>query len=122
MPERIVVNTGPLIALAKADALDVVGQLPFDFVCPRAVRDELDEGARLGHQAVVAPWVSVVALSRPVLATWLVRREIVDENGTTLRSGHGQRREPDVRRVEKPSVPRRGSTAEESSRVDASAT
>ena len=66
MAERLVVNTGPLIALAKGDALDVIGQLPFDFVCPQAVRDELDQGARLGHPDVHATWLTVVPLGRPL--------------------------------------------------------
>lgn len=32
--ERIVINTGPLIALARMDALHVPGQLPYQFICP----------------------------------------------------------------------------------------
>jgi predicted nucleic acid-binding protein len=43
--ERIVVNTGPLITLSRIDCLDVVGRLPFEFLCPEQVRKELDEGA-----------------------------------------------------------------------------
>lgn len=66
MRERISVNTGPLVALAKADALEVIGQLPFDFICPPAVRRELDEGAKLGHPAVLAPWLAVTPLARPI--------------------------------------------------------
>jgi hypothetical protein len=30
MVERIVINTGPLIALARMDALDVPSQLPYE--------------------------------------------------------------------------------------------
>ena len=41
MAERIVINTGPLIALARMDALDVAGQLPYQFICPSQVREEL---------------------------------------------------------------------------------
>ena len=48
MAERIVINTGPLIALARMDALDAIGQLPVEFVCPSEVRQELDEGAAQG--------------------------------------------------------------------------
>jgi hypothetical protein len=32
MPERIVINTGPLIALFQMGALDIVGRLPFHFL------------------------------------------------------------------------------------------
>ncbi|HEY4562574.1 MAG TPA: hypothetical protein VIJ36_06320 [Thermoanaerobaculia bacterium] len=35
MAERLVVNTGPLIALARIEALDVVGRLPFELICPQ---------------------------------------------------------------------------------------
>lgn len=66
MAERIVVNTGPLIALARADALDIIGQLAFEFMCPPAVRRELDEGADLGHPAVTASWLAVTPLARPL--------------------------------------------------------
>ena len=47
MAERLVVNTGPLIALARIEVLDVIGRLPFEIICPQEVRDELDEGAEL---------------------------------------------------------------------------
>ena len=30
--ERIVINTGPLITLARMDALDVPGQLSYEFI------------------------------------------------------------------------------------------
>ena len=32
MAERIVINTGPLITLARMDALDVPGQLSYEFI------------------------------------------------------------------------------------------
>jgi predicted nucleic acid-binding protein len=66
MPERIVINTGPLVALARMDALDVVGRLPFDFLCPREVRAELEEGARRGHIPVAPGWLRVAALEAPL--------------------------------------------------------
>lgn len=55
----LVINTGPLILLAKASALDVVGRLPFEFVCPKAVRAELDEGAAKGYPEVRPSWLKV---------------------------------------------------------------
>ena len=63
MAERIVINTGPLIALARMDALDVPGQLPYEFICPSQVREELDEGASLGYPAIEPVWLTVVPLS-----------------------------------------------------------
>ena len=63
MAERIVINTGPLIALARMDALDLPGQLPYEFICPSEVRGELDEGARLGYQTISPPWLTVISVS-----------------------------------------------------------
>ena len=44
MRECIIINTGPLIAFARMDALELPGRLPFSFICPCEVREELDEG------------------------------------------------------------------------------
>jgi len=66
MAERLVVNTGPLIALQRADALDVVGRLPFEFFSPIEVRDELLEGVRYGHAPVSASWVRFTPLGKPL--------------------------------------------------------
>ena len=53
MAERIVINTGPLIVLSRIEALDIVGQLPYRFICPDAVRSELDKGeAAVIHLAI----------------------------------------------------------------------
>lgn len=65
MPERVVINTGPLIALSRAGALDLAGRLPVEFLCPAEVRRELDEGAAAGHMAVTPGWLKVVPLERP---------------------------------------------------------
>lgn len=65
MPERVVVDTGPLIALSRAGALDLAGRLSIEFVCPAEVRRELDEGASAGHLPVVPAWLKVVPLARP---------------------------------------------------------
>lgn len=65
MAERIVTNTGPLIALAKAEALDVAARLPLEFICPPQVHDELAAGVRVGHLAVEPEWLHVVELSAP---------------------------------------------------------
>jgi predicted nucleic acid-binding protein len=63
---RLVLNTGPLIVLRRAEALDVVGRLPVEFVSPFEVRDELLEGARHGHPPVSPTWVRFVALAKPL--------------------------------------------------------
>jgi predicted nucleic acid-binding protein len=66
MAERLVVNTGPLIALHRAGALDVVGRLPIEFLSPFEVRQELVEGVRHGHAPVSPAWVQFVALAKPL--------------------------------------------------------
>lgn len=65
MPDPIVINTGPLITLARIGCLDLVGQIPFQFFCPEAVRDELDEGEALGYPRVAPDWLKVAKLSEP---------------------------------------------------------
>ena len=63
MAERIVINTGPLIALARMGALHVPGKLPYEFICPSQVRDELDEGAVLGYETIAPTWLTIISLS-----------------------------------------------------------
>jgi uncharacterized protein len=60
--EFIAINTGPMILLEKADALDVAARLPYRFVCPLAVRAELDAGVAKGYPVVNPPWLSVLPL------------------------------------------------------------
>ena len=66
MAERIVINTAPSIALSRMDALDVIGQLSLEFICPGEVRDELDEGAAQGYPSIAPSWLAVVPLSTPL--------------------------------------------------------
>jgi len=62
----VVVNTGPLVALARAELLDVTGLLPITSVCPREVRLELDRGAEAGHPPIHPAWLHVLDLSGPI--------------------------------------------------------
>ena len=53
MAERLVVNTGPLIALHRAGALDVVGRLPIEFLSPFEVRlpwEQLKRSLNVGRE------------------------------------------------------------------------
>lgn len=65
-PEYLVVNTGPLIALGRIDAFEVVGQLPIKFIAPSQVAAEIETGSRLGHPVTMPTWVKVQPLSRPL--------------------------------------------------------
>jgi predicted nucleic acid-binding protein len=65
-PERLVINTGPLISLGRVGALDLVAQLPIAFVAPQEVAAEIDAGAVRGHPVTRPAWLQVVALREPV--------------------------------------------------------
>ena len=65
MAERIVVNTGPLIAFDRIGCLDVIGQLPYEFLSPEEVRRELEEGASAGHPRIAPEWLQHRALGSP---------------------------------------------------------
>lgn len=64
--EEIVIDTSPLILLAKVGLLPVVQQLPYQFTAPREVIDELRAGNELGRHIVHAPWLRVRTLRSPV--------------------------------------------------------
>ena len=63
MAERLVVNTGPLIALESAGILGILGQLPFEVFCPTEVVDELAAGPRTDP---LPAWLHVLALAAPL--------------------------------------------------------
>lgn len=73
MTERIVTNTSPLIALGKMGAFDVVASLPFEFVCPPQVKNEVEIGAALGYAVSVPDWVNVIPLLRPLSLLALIK-------------------------------------------------
>ena len=56
MAERIVINTGPLITLARMEALDVPGQLGYEFICPQEVQAELETGLMAEHLVMNPSW------------------------------------------------------------------
>lgn len=61
----IVINTGPLILLDKIEALDVAGALPCRFVCPLAVRREIDAGRRRNNSSITPDWLTVKDVAAP---------------------------------------------------------
>jgi predicted nucleic acid-binding protein len=64
--ELLVVNTGPLIALGRVDALDLIGKLPIKFIAPTEVAGEIQAGSRLGHPVTMPAWVDVQPLVGPL--------------------------------------------------------
>lgn len=71
MDKRIVVNTGPLIALMRMEALEVVAKLDLVFVAPDEVRFELEAGTVAGHPAVSPQWLTFQSLTSdlPIMVT-----------------------------------------------------
>lgn len=63
MAEHIVINTGPLITLARAELLEPMSKLPFEFICPEEVRSEIEAGVAAGYQAAQPDWVTSMPLS-----------------------------------------------------------
>jgi len=63
--ERLVINTGPLITLSKIGCLEIIGELPYEFLSPNEVRKELDEGQLAGHPRIAPVWLTHLALTRP---------------------------------------------------------
>lgn len=66
MPERIVMNTGPLIALARIDVLNEIGLLPFKFIAPAEVYAELLDGEQEGHIPAIPSWLYKCAVDAPL--------------------------------------------------------
>ncbi len=66
MPEPLIINTGPIVALCLSNATDFVGRLPFEFLAPTEVVAEIAVGEKRGYRVAMPNWVSVVSLARPV--------------------------------------------------------
>ncbi len=64
--ERLVVNTGPLIALGRVDAFDIIGRLPVIFIIPKEVADEIEAGARAGYPVAIPAWATVQPLKAAI--------------------------------------------------------
>lgn len=62
----IVINAGPLILLDKIDALKIAGALPCRFLCPPAVRREVDAGIHRNNSPIRPGWLTVKPLRSPM--------------------------------------------------------
>jgi predicted nucleic acid-binding protein len=62
MADRIVINTGPLVTLARAELLDLVGKLPLVFVCPNEVLQEIAAGEAKGYSVSTPDWLKPISL------------------------------------------------------------
>ena len=69
MPDELVVmDSGPLILLAKIDALSILPQLPLNYLASPIVLKELADGPSFGHPEVKVPWLRMAVPFEPVPA------------------------------------------------------
>jgi len=61
--DLIIINTGPLIALERAGALDLPASMAVRFVCPAQVQRELEEGHEAGYPRIEPGWLDVMELA-----------------------------------------------------------
>lgn len=66
MPNKIVINTSPLLSFGKMQALDIIAKLSFEFVCPAEVQTEIAVGVAQGHTINLPEWVQVLPLKAPL--------------------------------------------------------
>jgi predicted nucleic acid-binding protein len=66
MTEKIVINTSPLLAISKMQAFDSIGRLPFEFICPAEVENEILIGAKQGYDVRIPEWVKIENLRFPI--------------------------------------------------------
>ena len=66
MDEKIVINTGPIIAFTKMGALDLIGKLPYEFISSNQVHSEIQAGSAKHHSVVFPEWVRVMPLEKPL--------------------------------------------------------
>jgi len=66
MDKRIVINTGPLIALMRMEALQIPADLDLEFVAPDEVGRELEAGVGAGHPPVCPEWLTFQSLKAPL--------------------------------------------------------
>jgi predicted nucleic acid-binding protein len=62
MTEKIVTNTSPLLAFAKMQAFEIIGRLPFEFICPAEVEQEILAGADQGYDVEIPDWLKIEKL------------------------------------------------------------
>ena len=62
MAERIVIDTGPLIALGRAEITVAVAKMPITFLAPEEVQREVQRGPAAGHASFDTSWVTFVPL------------------------------------------------------------
>jgi predicted nucleic acid-binding protein len=68
MRERLVINTGPIVALARAGLTATIAKMPLDFLTPLQVQREIQQGPAAGHALIDISWVQPMPLAMPLSA------------------------------------------------------
>jgi hypothetical protein len=66
MADRLVIDTGPLVVLARSHLASLLEQLPFQFIAPRQVHEEFLAGSSRGHLEAWPGCVTVLELPSPL--------------------------------------------------------
>jgi predicted nucleic acid-binding protein len=66
MSERIVIDTGPIVALSRAGVTGAIAQMPIEFLSPMEIRRELDKGPPAGREAVDFTWIRFIVRTTPL--------------------------------------------------------
>ena len=66
MNKGIVVDTSPLLAFAKMEVVEAIGELPFDFYSPEEIEKEILAGIESGFQLAIPEWLNIAALGSVV--------------------------------------------------------
>ncbi len=66
MADRIVVNASPLIAFGQMQFFHIAAQMPFEFVCPAEVADEIAAGNAKGYPVNLPSWLTALPLAAPL--------------------------------------------------------
>ena len=65
MHERMVIDTGPLIALDPLAASDIPAKLNLAYLAPEAVRRELESGVSVRHPSIRPGWLEFQGRASP---------------------------------------------------------
>ncbi len=66
MAERIVIDTGPIVALSRAGVTGAIARMPIEFVAPMEIRTEIDRGPPAGRERVDFTWVRFALRTSPL--------------------------------------------------------
>jgi len=73
---KIVINTGPIIALGRMGISQIIAKLPYEFVSPLKVKAEIETGLRIGHEIELPKWIDFLKLDPPVSRTALANLDL----------------------------------------------